>query len=248
MQGRALVAVGSVCALGAALAPAIGQQGPGVVALASPGAFQESFTPSGNRGFARASNRVVVGLHLGKAAGRLRLDDLAVSVPKTLAKGLCVKLTTRDARYWSLNGYKAPDPKAGAARLETSSKFIEELAGRYRAEDAAIRAVNTGACNEDADGPLLAVRPPGAVAQDVLVAFVNAVGARSAAKIIDKDGKTLATGACSLAPRDSALAYTESCEFSVSGFKPAAGQKLQVTLVGGSAGAPVTSDLQLPEN
>jgi hypothetical protein len=216
--------------------------------LASPNSFQESYSPTGTRSFQRASGRAIVGLQIGRGAGRFRLDDISIDEPAgASAKALCVKLTSKDARYWSLNAYRGPDGKAAIARLETKSKFADDLAQRYRADDFASRAIAAADCTEDTDGPLLAVTPPGAIARDVLVVHVNAVGARAAVKLTDKAGKALATAACAQAPRDSTIAFTEICEIPLAGLRISGAARLQTTLAGPDAGpSPIVTDIYLP--
>ncbi len=218
-----------------------------VLQLAKPSDFQETYSATGQRSFKRSSSHVVVGLHVGRGAGRFRLDDLAIALPRSVpAKTFCVKLTSKDARYWSLNAYKGADGKTGLEKLETRSKFADDLAQKYKSDDFATRAIVSPDCTEDSDGPLVAVMPPGAVAEDVLVVYVNAVGSRAGMRLLDKDGKSLATGTCAPAARDSTIAFTEICEIPLAGLKTTASARLQTTLVGGDAGAPILSDVYLP--
>lgn len=242
------VFAGSAVVLAAVIAAAASAAEEPLLQLSAPGAYQESYSPSGQRSFQRASSRIIVGLHIGHGAGRFRLDDVAVIEPAAVnAKALCVKLTSKDARYWSLNAYRGPDGKASFARLETKSKFADDLAQRYRADDFAARAIAAPDCTEDTDGPLFPVEPPGAVARDALVVYVNAVGARAGIKLTDKSGKQIAVGACAQAPRDSTIAFTETCDIPLAGVKVTGPARLSTTLVGpDTSPTPIVTDIYLP--
>lgn len=219
-----------------------------VLRLSAPDNYQETYAQSGARSFQRASGRVIVGMHLGHGAGRFRLDDVSIIGPApATARNLCVKLTSKDARYWSLNAYRGLSGKAEFSRLETKSKFADELAQRYKADDFAVRAVASTDCTEDTDGALIPVAPPGAVSRDALVVFVNAVGSRASVKLTDKAGKQLAMGACAPAPRDSTIAFTEICDIPLAGLKLTGAARLSTTLVGPDASpTPIVTDILLP--
>jgi hypothetical protein len=225
-----------------------------VLPLASPTAYNESYAPAGESGtltrsLKRGSNRLVVGLHLGHASGRFRLEELMALVPpQSAGKNFCVKLTTRDARYWSLNLYRRGDAKNALWRLETHSKYAAELSQRYSAEDVAIRVFAAADCQGEGEGPLVAAVPPGADTQDVLVLYLNAAGSRAAVKLLDKDTKPIATATCALAPRDSAIAYSEICEIPLAGLDKARVARLQISLIGSDATkTPILADIELPE-
>jgi hypothetical protein len=222
--------------------------------LASPTVYNENYAPAEQSGTVRAvkrsSSRLVVGVHLGRASGRFKVDDLAAAVPtQAPARTYCVKLTTRDARYWSLNGYLHPTTNTVLWRLETRSKFAADLAQRYEAQDIAIRIYAAADCYDDADGPLIAAIPPGAVDQNVLVLYLNAVGNRTAVRLLDREGKSIASASCVVASRDNLVSYTEICELPLAGVNRAQAAKLQFTLIGaGAAKTPITADIELPEH
>ena len=121
----------------------------GVVRLADPKSFHESFVPNPT-----VSGRLVVGVHLGRAAGTYQNQNVSIAAPRSAsAQPFCVRVTTQDARYWALNKYVA-DRSPGLARLESPSRFSKELS-LYNANQVAIRIIAAPDCHEDSDGPLI---------------------------------------------------------------------------------------------
>ena len=127
----------------------------GLVRLAEPSVFRESFVTN-----PRVSGRLIVGLHLGRSADPYRSDGLSVAgLRDQSVQQICVRVTTQDARYWALNRYIAMRTP-GLGRLEAPTRFAKELAA-YNASQVAVRIIAANDCNEDSDGPLVPAVLPG---------------------------------------------------------------------------------------
>ncbi len=195
-----------------------------------------------------AAARTIVGLHYGKPSGPLLLDEIGLNVPKTAPPAnLCVRVLTRDGRYWALNGYVLQRAVEDRLKFETSSKFGKELRERFKAEDAVVKVIAAKDCQETSSGALIPAIPPASQSLDTLNVFINATGSRVAARIMDAKAKTLASGVCVQA-RSEIISYTAECRFPLDQFDRRLAAKLQITLAGDNATTTiVTSDVRLPE-
>lgn len=95
----------------------------------------------------KVSGQEVVGLVLGPRDGFLNLDRVLAVLPgnersDTRPVELCVRITTRDARYYSLNAYRSPfaRPQPAILQLQHRSQFKVALE-RYMAEDVAVKVM-----------------------------------------------------------------------------------------------------------
>ena len=218
-----------------AVAPARAQEaGPSPALRLVEPEFSEDYAPQGTRGLHRLSPRVIVGLHLGHGAGPFWIDKIAVPLGAAKDPNYCVSLSSGDARYRSVNRYqRSSDP--GAARIiETHSRYGEDLARAYQAEDVAIKITVSSHCGEDDDLKLVPALPPGRVSPDTLVVFVNSRGSRANVSVLDRKGATIATGACSPADPDKVVTFSEICAIPLSESSLAAPLRLRVGLLGES--------------
>lgn len=212
-SGAARSGLATLAALlvGLTLAPARAQVG--TVRLADPANFRESFT-----GSPQVSGRLLVGLHLGRAAGAYESDKLRVALSRSpSAPQFCVRVTTLDARYWALNKYVA-ERGPGLGRLESPSRFSKELA-QYHASQVAVRIIAAPDCHEDVDGPLVPAVLPGAAVQDRLVALVNAGGSQISAELV-VPGQSAVTGTCGPVDTGPQVAFTAICELNLPALPP----------------------------
>jgi hypothetical protein len=195
-----------------------------------------------------AAARTIVGVHYGKGSGPLVLDDIAMGLLRT-AQGtnLCVRVLSRDGRYWALNPYVVENVTGTLLRFENSSKFVKDLQARFKAEDAVIKIVSAKDCQESAIGALIPAIPPGVQGAEVLSLYLNAPGARVSVRLLDSKSKAIAPGVCQQA-RNDVISHTAECRFALGEFDRRTVAKLQVTLVGeGATTMIVTSDIRLPE-
>src|SRR5262249_17313094 len=76
--------------------------------------------------------RGLVGLHLGHGSGPFKLEAVEVRIPTAAAdKSYCIKIASRDARYWSLNPYQRTDDTNTSNKIESHSRFFNLLAQTY---------------------------------------------------------------------------------------------------------------------
>ena len=222
-----------LAAIPAAVGDARAQPAP-ALKLAAP-SFTESYVPAGRRSIKDIdASRAIVGLHLGRAQGPFQIGDIRVALKGNPAKDFCVRIASGDARYRSLNPYRRegadPDP-----RLETSSRYSNELSTRYQSANVPVQIMATPECSESASGALVPAIPPGAQDRDTLVVFVNSVGSRASAELVGPDGKTIATGRCMLPTQDSTLLYSEVCEVPLGKAAAARRTKLRLGMIGSDA-------------
>src|ERR1041384_112876 len=195
---RAIVPLAlAICAAGPVQPRAQG----GLVRLAEPSAFRESFVTN-----PRVSGRLVVGLHLGRSADPYRSDGLGVaSLRDQAVKEICVRVTTQDARYWALNRYIAMRGP-GLGHLEAPTRYAKELAA-YNASQVAVRIIAAVDCNEDSDGPLVPAVLPGAGQRDRLVVSAKAGGSGMAAELVPQQGAIASPGPCRSAEKGPQIAF-----------------------------------------
>ena len=207
-----------------------------VLQLVEPLNFHENFSMSGMRAAPPASvdpARVLVGLHLGKGGGTFQIGQIGIILsPKVAAEKFCVRVSSGDMRYVSVNLYRRATDKHAAPLVETKSKKVAELAKLYKSSQIAIRIVESAKCNTeiyggDADGPLAPAIPPGVTDANVLVAFVN-VGASPASVSLFERNKMVADGECQ--PADETL-FTGVCDLPLTNLGKAHPDKLQVIFV-----------------
>jgi hypothetical protein len=160
---------------------------------------------------AKVTGGVIVGL--STAATRVTFDPGALFIASGIEAGdqVCIRVTTRDGRYWSLNAYGPAKSSAVLPRFEYPTGFARDLAS-YRAEDIAIRAVRTTDCHEDAEGALLPVAFDRAGAATELVVLVNAGRSHARAKL-GEDG----TWTECETPEGQRVAYTARCRLALGG-------------------------------
>jgi hypothetical protein len=236
-------------ALFAALPTAVGDaqaQPAPALKLAAP-SFTESYVPAGRRSVKDIdANRAIVGLHLGRAQGPFQMGEIRAALKGNPAKEFCVRIASGDARYRSLNPYRRegadPDP-----RLETISRYGNELSTRYQSGNMPVQIMATAECTEGASGALIPAIPPGAQDRDTLVVFVNSVGSRASAELVGPDGKTVATGRCMLPTQDATLLYSEVCEVPLGKAAGTKRAKLRLGMIGSDAKRiALTFDVALP--
>lgn len=130
----------------------------------------------------RASGQRLLGIQFGDASGDFDRAAFRISVgAETIGSALCVKVTTRDGRYWSLNPFKTDGVAPGNPALDFRTDLGARLAD-YDMSDFAVRAVAQDDCNEDVSGDLVPALLS-AAAKPMLTLMVNggnplSVGAR----------------------------------------------------------------------
>ena len=133
----------------------------------------------------RVSGQRLAGVHLGHGEGgasrfdpaqfRLALGDGVGGAP------VCVRITTRDGRYWSLNAFATAGTEARYPQIDFRTALGDRLSD-YALADFAVRATALAECLDDGPGTILPATLAEAAA-DRLVFLVNAgnplsVGAR----------------------------------------------------------------------
>jgi hypothetical protein len=196
--------------------------------------FSESLTPDGTRNLRGLSSRTVVGLHLGHGKGPFKISELAAPVGIDNDADYCLKLSSADARYRSLNRYRRANDAGNSTRIETHSKFDTDLAKEYNSDDVTIKLSLSRECQDDEDGTLIPAMPPGADKMDPIVVFINSRGSPASAALLDEKGATLASGVCSPADTDRVLTHSEVCELPFANLKVKSRIKLQVHILGES--------------
>lgn len=176
-------------------------------------AFSETFTVEGTRNLRGLSSRTIVGLHIGHGKGPFKISDITAPVGIDKGAEYCIKLSSSDARYRSLNRYRASRDAGPSELIETHSKFESDLAKTYVSDDVAIKLALSKQCQDDDDKVLIPVAPPGADKSAALVVLINARGSRANVSILDDSSKSIAAAACSPANADKAITYTDICEF-----------------------------------
>lgn len=140
--------------------PCVGQVQSAELATATPaGDFAETFD------LVPASSGIpMVGLRLVSSdsefgTSRIDLSEVVVSLPAEGVPGICVRVTTQDARYLALNPYKIDGATTdlSRARLKPVSEGYEEELENYTQTEVAIKTyvANDGPCN-----PVLAQHLP----------------------------------------------------------------------------------------
>jgi hypothetical protein len=222
----------------------ISAQGEPVLQLADQTTYSESFTPVPQRAPPFGS-RAIVGLHLGRGNGRFQIDQIAVSLPLNTSEGrFCVRLSSADARYHSLNSYRQSNARDLLPRIETRSRFRAELSRRFSSDEIQVKVVETPTCSEDANGVLVPAIPPGAQNRDLLRVFVNAVGSRPSIVLLDRGDTVVSEGVCSSAPLASVVVYTDICEIPLTPRAISAGGRLRINLLGEGT---QTYEIRMPE-
>ena len=223
-----------------AFSTAIAEERPRLLQLVEP--YSESFMMSGMRAVPPPSadpTRVLVGLHLGKANGAFQIDQIGILLsPKAAAKNFCVRVSSGDTRYDSVNLYRRATNKNTAPLVETKSAHAAELAKQYKSSEIPIRIVELAKCSTElyganTDGPVFPAIPPGVKDAKVLVAFLNVIGSRAAVRLLDGD-KVVAEGACQPAD-ESVTLFSDVCDLPVTNLGKAHPDKLQVIFVDQSA-------------
>jgi hypothetical protein len=196
--------------------------------------YSESFTLGGTRNLRGLSSRTIVGLHLGHGKGPFIISELAAPVGIDNGADYCLKLSSGDARYRSLNRYRRAKDAGNSTRNETHSMFNTDLAKEYNSDDVTIKLSLSRECQDDEDGTLIPAMPPGADKMDPIVVFINSRGSPASAALLDEKGATLAAGMCSPADTDRVLTYSEVCELPFANLKVKSRIKLQVHILGES--------------
>lgn len=225
------VALGMVCTAIMAGAPEHGLSQASPLLQLTEETYHETYSPDSGRDPLFVNSRAIVGLHLGHANGRFRVDQMMAALSsRSAATQFCVRLLSDDANYRSLNNYKRATTPNGPRKIETRSRFGQELTRRYSSDEIVIKISASQNCAAPVDQELVAAIPPGAKDADTLIVFVNAVGSRASVSLINEKSTAIASVNCRRS-LDTVVAYTDVCEIPISAISkdtPTVSLRLQI--------------------
>ncbi len=193
-----------------AFAPAaVGQDRSDVLKIAGDlGQLNETFT-----GVPKTSGRMLVGLSIGPVEGNFAPENLRLlSASRDTGANLCVRVTTRDARYWALNEYDTSAGHQANPRLAFETGYRKDLVD-YDIESVAVRAVESDDCTDTADGPLRPAIFDKPAVEPTLVALINAERGRLTAELLTP-GKP-ARAECKTPAEGALTAFNKVCRFNL---------------------------------
>ena len=215
--------------------------------------FDEHFDPSGARGFkvkAAASgdpSRILLGLHLGQAAGDFDINKIQVKLPGNLKdKNFCVRIGSGDGGYNASNLYNRSTETTSAAVVENKSKFTDKLASTYKSTDVPIRIVARNSCDGIEDGALIPAIPPGASHSNDLVAYINSGTSLAEMELLAK-GKIVAKATCAPPGNDAVKEFTAVCVIRGEDYVKTHPDGLQVTLLDGIGSSFIKYQLEMAD-
>jgi hypothetical protein len=220
------------------------QSSPPVLDLA-PGEFSENLLEPGIKGRETMLDpmRMLVGLHRGRAAGPFRIEEVGALLPlPETPDNYCIRITSADARYASLNRYQKTTAKSPTTRVEVKSKYANELAKQYSSSDMIIRISSGSTCPGAKDAFIVAAVPPGVADTQELLTYLNVRGSHAQISLT-KAEKVLAAGRCEH-PEKPALVYSDVCVTPLSDLNGAIPEGLRVTYIN-DAGRVSHSDFRL---
>jgi hypothetical protein len=220
------------------------QSAPPVLELA-PGGFSEILLEPGVKGRDAVEDplRMLVGLHLGRAAGRFRIDEVGALLPLVdTPDDYCVRIASADRRYSALNHYEKSTAGSPAMRVEANSRYANELAEQFLASDMVVRIASGSSCPGASDSLIVAAVPPGATETRELLAYLNVRGSQAQISLLHAEN-VLAVGSCER-PDRTALLYSDVCVVTAPAPNGAAPDVLRVTYVN-NAGRISTTDFHM---
>jgi hypothetical protein len=199
---------------------------PVIVDATPPATFIESFDQS-----AKVSGAPLVGLRLGSAT--LLRDNTALLGPPDATGKLCVRVTTKDGRYYADNTYVVEAaPLESLIRLRPLSVKYPDILRGYASDQVAIRAFVSAAegCLPAQAVNLPVLDGPRTAAADLLV-YANGKSQPARVALLDGD-RSLADAACTTAPDGANIAYDLVCALPTAGI-PAGTLTLQLQFLDG---------------
>ena len=135
--------------------------------ISSDGEFKEDMPD-----IPRVSGHRLAGVHIGDGSGLF--DPLRFRI--ALGAGVeghpvCVRVSTRDGRYWALNPFGTKNVAAQNPAIDFRTHLSDRLSD-YDLSEFAVKAVVADTCKENASGPIVPARLGSG--DDALVLFVNA--------------------------------------------------------------------------
>lgn len=206
--------------------------------------FTENFTTS-----PKVSGEMLVGLHLGDTAGAYDAAALQVALPTMPAdtRAACVRVITRDARYWAANVYDVSGARPGFVQVDNPTSFRDRLAG-YPAVDVAVRAT-LGDCDVSGQELFMPVLVRGSPSPNRLTLALN-TGTRRTSVKLTRNGQDLPLASvCEPPPTGSKVAFTMVCGLELPAGMQAGQYGLVVSTVGltGVQGPPFLTSVWLPD-
>lgn len=173
MRPTAATALAVAGLLGAALSDVAGSSAASAQELQLVGPFREVLADR-----APVSGRVLVGIRLGSASGPFQPSDLRLGAQPSDGASLCVRVVTRDGRYYALNGYTVAS-RSGPGTIPYRTRLLDG----YDAADVAVRVVETNDCHDDAEGRLLPTSTSRTPQDRELTVLLNPGRARASARL-----------------------------------------------------------------
>lgn len=189
----------------------------------------------------RASGQRLLGIQLGDASGLFDPSAFRIALgARPIDQPLCVKVTTRDGRYWSLNQFTTAGVGAGIPALDFKTGLGERLA-KYPMSEFAVRASAQAGCDEDEIGTLVpAVLSNGE--NSTLTLMVNGGNPLSVGARLSHNDKPFSETRCERPTSGASVGFNFICRLSANGLQGAA----EVTLfLKDMSGSPINETYQI---
>lgn len=161
----------------------------------------------------RVSGHRIAGVHIGTGSGAFDLSRFRLALGAGIGgTPVCVKVTTRDGRYWALNPFATKDVAAESPAIEFRTHLGSRLSA-YDISDFAVRAIAADRCDEDAPGPVV----PARLGPDdgTLVLFVNAGNPLSVGAAFGKPPSLEDVARCDRPVRGAMVSYNFICSLPI---------------------------------
>ncbi|MFT3998118.1 MAG: hypothetical protein QM667_11995, partial [Asticcacaulis sp.] len=151
---------------------------------------QETYTAG-----VKVSGMMFYGLRRGMGSRSLDLGDIRISMPAGTGDRLCLRMASRDGRYFREQSFETTGVKAGTQDLRLTSGFRSQLLA-YDRGDVAVRAQFRADCHSGQPGRFAPAVFPGDENSSILRVYLNAKKSATRVVVLDASGQPLTEAGC----------------------------------------------------